>query len=378
MASLCALRLRASSGLQLLQPGPRSRVAPAPTPTPHHRRTAAPRPPVGCSSNSAQQASGTSSQPPERLQQQQAQQQQQTTAGSSSARVATGSGLVELRFVSSSPAIESEASSAQPQTGGKALFADRALLWHASPSFARCIDEAMGNDSGGASKQIVIPMPASEEAAVSWEPVLRLLRQEDLLPVTWANLPDLLRVAHTYDMAAVRSACVVFISLHVSQVSLRDAPLESAQNVLHLASLANRYLHMNIIILPTGNTGSGSGGGGGSGVSSSKGGASAAFRVSGTQACAAAADSHRAGLEPQLLPLVACIPAVMHNALAQLRYEHDQPSQSYHYARSVVDRLREISGHPKYKEIVTEPVRDALLAALLAGFACETPFIISQ
>ena len=54
------------------------------------------------------------------------------------------------------------------------------------------------------------------------------------------NLPDLLRVAHTYDMAAVRSACVVFISLHVSQVSLRDAPLESAQNVLHLASLANR------------------------------------------------------------------------------------------------------------------------------------------
>ncbi|PNW76657.1 hypothetical protein CHLRE_11g467777v5 [Chlamydomonas reinhardtii] len=255
----------------------------------------------------------------------------------------------------------------------------------------------MGNGSGGASKQIVIPMPASEEAAV-WEPVLRLLRQEDLLPVTWANLPDLLRVAHTYDMAAVRSACVVFISLHVSQVSLRDAPLESAQNVLHLASLANRYLHMNIVILPTGSTSSGSGGGGDTGVSSSKGGASAAFRVSGgTQACAAAADTHRAGLEPQLLPLVACIPAVMHNALAPLRYDQYQPSQSYHYARPVgeiswhpaynvtvtepmpvVDRLREISGHPKYKAIVTEPVRDAVLAALLAGFACETPFIISQ
>ena len=178
MASLCALRLRLSSRLQL-QPGPRSQVFLAPAP--HHRRTAAPRPPVGCSSSASQQVSGGSPQPPER-------QQQQTAAGSSSARVATGSGLVELRFVSSSPATaESEASSGQPQTGGKALFADRALLWHASPSFARCIDEAMRNDSGGASKQIVIPMPASEEASV-WEPVLRLLRQEDLLPVNWVSL----------------------------------------------------------------------------------------------------------------------------------------------------------------------------------------------
>ncbi|PNW76655.1 hypothetical protein CHLRE_11g467775v5 [Chlamydomonas reinhardtii] len=368
-------RAAPGAGVRGQQPPPAAAgtaVPVAPAPAPHYRRTAAPRPPVGCSSNASQQASGASSQPPERLQQQQAQQQQQTAAGSSSsARVATGSGLVELRFVSSSPATaESEASSAQPQTGGKALFADRVLLWHASPSFARCIDEAMVKGSGGASKQIVIPMPASEEAAV-WEPVLRLLRQEDLLPVTWANLPDLLRVAHAYDMAAVRSACVVFISLHVSQVSLRDAPLESAQNVLHLASLANRYLHMEIV-LPT----SGSGGGGGTGVSSSsKGGASAAFRASST--ASAAAGTHCVGLEPQLLPLVACIPAAMQTALAPLQITSYYSSSPNHWL-PVVDRLAEISRHREYNAIVTESVRAALLAALLAGVKGETPFIINR
>ena len=110
------------------------------------------------------------------------------------------------------------------------------------------------------------------------------------------------------------------------------------------------------IVLPTSGSG-GSGGGGG-------GGASAAFRASST-ASAAAGTHCVVGLEPQLLPLVACISAAMQTALAPLQITSLYSSSPNHWL-PVVDRLTEISRHREYNAIVTEPVRVSAFVACTA------------
>ncbi|KAG2429518.1 hypothetical protein HXX76_010753 [Chlamydomonas incerta] len=294
---------------------------------------------------------GSSAQPPDRPQQQPQPQPPQDAAGAAR-RVAPGSALVQLRFgpPASSSASGGDAQQQGLQQQGQVVPSDSALLWHASPVFARLID-SMG--SGNAPREIL--MPAGEGAAV-WEPVRRLLRHEDPLPVTWTNLADLLRVGSAYDIAAVRAACALFISMNASQISL-GAPLESTKNVLHLpwrpwlkgSTDMCWYLSMKVVV---------SGGGGNTTTST-------------------AVITAGAHLEPQLLPHVACIPAALQTALAPLTYNAYSPNASSWvatFAQPVVNKLSACARHPQYKVLVTEAVRDLMLAALLAGLKGEAPF----
>lgn len=55
------------------------------------------------------------------------------------------------------------------------------------------------------------------------------------------NVASLLRLADKYDMAAVRSTCAAFLVGRKNDMSLHE-PLESPKNLLHAASLVERYL----------------------------------------------------------------------------------------------------------------------------------------
>ena len=56
------------------------------------------------------------------------------------------------------------------------------------------------------------------------------------------NVVPLCRLADKYDIARLRHDCAWFLSANVSKLTLTE-PLASPQNLLHAASLVERYLH---------------------------------------------------------------------------------------------------------------------------------------
>ncbi|KAG2442896.1 hypothetical protein HXX76_002973 [Chlamydomonas incerta] len=227
--------------------------------------------------------------------------------------VAPGSCLVSLMFPDGAGAAPP-----QPQDLRQLLQVDRALLWHASPVLRGLLIESGSAVPCGAPPTDTLqqqpvgasgpastnspPTPAAAETAAAaatskpgaapagtttasngsssmsqmllvlsgdnredWAAVVQILLHTTL-PVTWDNVGALLRLADKYDMAAVRTACAVFLAVSAHQMSLSE-PLASPKNPLHAASLAEKHLMR----------GAGSGGGSsGSSSGSSSGGSDAA------------------------------------------------------------------------------------------------------
>ena len=63
-------------------------------------------------------------------------------------------------------------------------------------------------------------------------------------PDSWTqeNVAQLCRLADKYDIAHLRQGCALFLNTNVLTLTL-TAPLASPQNLLHAASLVERYLH---------------------------------------------------------------------------------------------------------------------------------------
>ena len=156
----------------------------------------------------------------------------------------------------------------------------------------------------------------------------------------------LLRLADKYDMDAVRSACAVFLGSKASAAAVDlSHPLESARNLLHAASLVERYL---------GGGGSNSGGGGGG--SSSGGG------------------SGGSTMQHDLQPYTAVMPSALQAALQPLHNQLEK-SSSVHYnsypyhkgygasqaqpgsARAVISALQTLQANPRYNDIVAPGVQ---------------------
>ncbi|KAG2452106.1 hypothetical protein HYH02_003140 [Chlamydomonas schloesseri] len=136
----------------------------------------------------------------------------------------------------------------QPQ---KQLTVDRAVLWHASRVLRNVFeDTAAGRDGstvssshGGCSSPAAAVLRLSGDRPEDWEVALRLLQAsgEVLSLITWDNVTQLCRLADKYDIPRLRSDCLWFLSANASKLSLHE-PLTSPQNLLHAASLAERYL----------------------------------------------------------------------------------------------------------------------------------------
>ncbi|PNW84961.1 hypothetical protein CHLRE_03g165801v5 [Chlamydomonas reinhardtii] len=233
----------------------------------------------------------------------------------------------------------------QPQQHGRNFLVDRALLWHASPVLRGLMEDVAG---GNATLPLVGDDPADWRAALS-------ILQHTGMPVSWDNVGALLRLADKYDMDAVRSACAVFLGSKASAAAVDlSHPLESARNLLHAASLVERYL---------GGGGSNSGGGGGG--SSSGGG------------------SGGSTMQHDLQPYTAVMPSALQAALQPLHNQLEK-SSSVHYnsypyhkgygasqaqpgsARAVISALQTLQANPRYNDIVAPGVQGQVVAALLA------------
>ncbi|KAG2423764.1 hypothetical protein HXX76_015040 [Chlamydomonas incerta] len=123
------------------------------------------------------------------------------------------------------------------------LVVDRALLWFASPVLQGLIEATCGADASGAALATPAPeLPLLSDSAADWKVALALLqhRASPLAAINWSNVAGLCRLADKYDMPAVRNYCAWFLTANVTAMSLA-APLTSPQNLLHAASLAERY-----------------------------------------------------------------------------------------------------------------------------------------
>eukprot|EP00198_Chlamydomonas_reinhardtii_P002847 XP_001692183.1 predicted protein [Chlamydomonas reinhardtii] len=100
-----------------------------------------------------------------------------------------------------------------------------------------------GGGGGGCSSPAAV-LQLSGDRPEDWEVALRLLHTigEALDLVTWDNVVPLCRLADKYDIARLRHDCAWFLSANVSKLTLTE-PLASPQNLLHAASLVERYLH---------------------------------------------------------------------------------------------------------------------------------------
>ncbi|KAG2433689.1 hypothetical protein HXX76_008059 [Chlamydomonas incerta] len=302
--------------------------------------------------------------------------------------VAPGSCAVSLMFPDSAGAAQP-----QPQDLCQLLQVDRALLWHASPVLRGLIESggavpttqpAPQPQAGGAgaagTNSPSIPTAAAAAAAASkpgattpstttassasnsgslsllltltgdnrrdWEAVVQIL-QHKALPVTWDNVTPLLRLADKYDMAAVRTACAGFLAVSASQVSLSE-PLDSPKNLLHAASLAEKYL------LP------GAGGGG-----SSSGGSSGSSSGSG------------ASQQPNLQPYVAVINSALEAALKPLHTivrggGNTDITAWQPPARNVVGLLTKLIHNSTFKAVVAPGVQGSVMLAMLSGLDALT------
>ncbi|KAG2423191.1 hypothetical protein HXX76_010959 [Chlamydomonas incerta] len=135
------------------------------------------------------------------------------------------------------------------------LIVDRAVLWHASPMLRGMFEDtcggsgnSMGSGAGagggsgrGGCSPAVLVLPG--DRAEDWEVALRLLQAggEALELVTWDNVVPLCRLADKYDIARLRQDCAWFLSANAAQLTL-TAPPTAPQNLLHAASLVERYL----------------------------------------------------------------------------------------------------------------------------------------
>ncbi|KAG2452032.1 hypothetical protein HYH02_003070 [Chlamydomonas schloesseri] len=152
-----------------------------------------------------------------------------------------GSALVTLVFkdvpfsaASAAPA----AASSEPLN--KELTVDRALLFHASPVLRGLFEDTRGGSGGQTS---AAPVTLVGDRPEDWELALSLLQHEDkhLSGVTWDNIGALARLAHKYDMPQLQTCCALFLAVNLHEASLKE-PLASPKNLLHAASLAERYL----------------------------------------------------------------------------------------------------------------------------------------
>ncbi|KAG2442939.1 hypothetical protein HXX76_003015 [Chlamydomonas incerta] len=266
---------------------------------------------------------------------QQPQPLQQGKTATAAPAAAPGSCLVTLTFSSSA---SSETAAARLKQ--KQLYVDRALLWHASPVLRGLIE-----DTGYRTATLTV----MGDDPADWEAALKILHH-DGLPVTWDNVGYLLRLADKYDIAAVRTACAVFLGSKVSseEVGLTH-PLDSARNLLHAASLVEWYL------LGPGTSG----------------------------------DSGSSSGQADLQPYTAVMPAVLETALQPLRRQPltaaaRRQQNMYGYssgystgngadakpqqgsARDVISTLKSLQAHPQYDDIVARGVQGRVMAALLA------------
>ncbi|KAG2452031.1 hypothetical protein HYH02_003069 [Chlamydomonas schloesseri] len=117
---------------------------------------------------------------------------------------------------------------------------DRALLYHASPVLRGLLDDLMGSGAPHGTLTLVGDSPED------WALALALLRPEEktLDALAWSNLGPVARLAHKYDISLLRKMCLLFLNSNVNDMGLEAplAPLDSPRNLLHGASLAERYL----------------------------------------------------------------------------------------------------------------------------------------
>ncbi|PNW85011.1 hypothetical protein CHLRE_03g167850v5 [Chlamydomonas reinhardtii] len=261
-------------------------------------------------------------------------------------------------------------------SGTKVLEVDRALLWHASPVLRGAIESAAGSNhssgggAGGSSTASVLPIKAAAATTATataslaldygspadWEAVLQVL-QLKAPPVDWANVEQLLRLADKYDMDAVRSTCAAFLACNISQMALSH-PLDSPRNLLHAASLAERYLKDRF--------------------SSSAASSTTSISVSAASASASAGPS---SLSPSTAQsYVEAISAALGKALEPARFKGTYTPNSYSYsgrqpevdtwrenARPVVARLAALMEEAKGRDILTPDVQDQVMELLLSS-----------
>ena len=162
-----------------------------------------------------------------------------------------------------------------------------------------------------------------------------------------ANVEQLLRLADKYDMDAVRSTCAAFLACNISQMALSH-PLDSPRNLLHAASLAERYLKDRF--------------------SSSAASSTTSISVSAASASASAGPS---SLSPSTAQsYVEAISAALGKALEPARFKGTYTPNSYSYsgrqpevdtwrenARPVVARLAALMEEAKGRDILTPDVQ---------------------
>ncbi|KAG2433712.1 hypothetical protein HXX76_008080 [Chlamydomonas incerta] len=240
-----------------------------------------------------------------------------------------GSALVTLVFRNPT----STSSAAAAAAAARELVVDRALLFHASPVL-RGLVEDVGGGGGGGGGPSSLPLPG--EDAELWEVALQLLQHEDkhLAGLSWENVAGMCHLAHKYGMSSLQKACLLFLTAHLRDTSLFKYNIESPKNLLHAASLAERYLI----------------GGGGDG----------GLLLPFTDAVEAAA---KAAL-PQPVKLQRGADCDKHE-VAMVRYTTYSSWRSAAYGQ--LRPLKELMAHPKYDDIVTSGVQCQVARALLGG-----------
>ncbi|PNW76307.1 hypothetical protein CHLRE_12g539800v5 [Chlamydomonas reinhardtii] len=146
-----------------------------------------------------------------------------------------GSALITLTFPDSP---QSAGANAQPPAP-RELVVDRALLFQASPVLRGLVEDVAGGGGGDGCSRV----PLTGEDPQLWAVALQLLQHEDthLAGLSWDNITGVCRLAHKFGMCVVQKSCLLFLTSNLPDTRF-SAPITSPKNVLHAASLAERYL----------------------------------------------------------------------------------------------------------------------------------------
>ncbi|PNW84035.1 hypothetical protein CHLRE_04g218526v5 [Chlamydomonas reinhardtii] len=224
------------------------------------------------------------------------------------------------------------------------------------------------------------------DSAADWKLALALLqhRGNPLQAISWSNVAGLCHLADKYDMPAVRNYCAWFLTANVYAMSL-TAPLASPQNLLHAASLLERYFKQATAGAAgsgatagaagsgatagaagsgatAGAGGSGAGDGGGSGTGGGGGG------LGGLQAgvgCLRAGGGGGGGVPQHVAPICMALATAL-RPLTGLSLA-PQPQPQPQPLGGLLSTLRGLTAHPAYCEVVAPGVQAQVVSALTAG-----------